>query len=200
MPIGNLDVLRVGAGWLWNQQDDVINVYGLLCDHIGTATQEEIFDTILAYVESIYLEFITNMSDNFTTNAIDIFNTVDNEAYGLFDWPTIGGAGNSGQAMPNSDTAYAFARTATTGSRGGKYWPGQIETEHADGLWSSTALADYVAALAVWIEPFIDGVTDLTLIPGVISAANDSIIRPFTGGVVNAIVQPLRRRKPGFGS
>ena len=197
MAIDANDVIKVVAKMRFNEQDDIINVFGGLFTDLGTALQAELLEYLAAWVELPYIAMNDNLPDNLTYDTVDITNNSKNEAYGAFEWPTLNNGANSGQHMPSSDACYAFARTSTVGHRGGKFWPGMVESANVDGLWDTAFLASYVNATTNWITEATDIGTGADWQPRVISSTLAHQARDLIGGVTRAVVQPMIRRKMG---
>ncbi len=99
-------------------------------------------------------------------------------------------------AFPNQMAAVILGITSALKTRGRKAIAGFVDTSAVAGLLTGGALIQLALAMSIYVSHLHGSTGDL--VPGTWTRATNTF-HPFIGGVADAILGTMRRRKPGIG-
>ena len=204
MTISNGDVLKVFLELVLSDGTIAQNVFHLRAAFADDQTDAVVSGAVEGYLEDIYNEMSTYLSDDFTINpswlnkvAWNITQSKWLTTYLVDIFTPSFTHGNTDDPFPNQIAPVMVGNTYNPNSRGRKFVMGFVETAALAGSLVAAAVTDLVGAVSYYISPVaIDGSN--SLVPGV-PDEDSATFWTFRDGAANTIVGTQRRRKPGVG-
>jgi len=202
MSITSGEILRVVASFLWSDGNVAQNVYNAVVTGGGSPwTDEDIVDDASEWMNAIYSNLTTALSDELDGNEIIVYK------YDAFDddWDEVGSNSwafdptNTNDQMPRGVAALLRLWTTDPDVQGKKYIPGLTELGAIDGLFSSGTLTALLLAAADWYAPFTATTSGALWTPGIWSVAGTVFKAAVDHYGVSAIPAYQRRRKRNVG-
>jgi hypothetical protein len=180
------------------------NVFHFLCDFTSDQSGSSVVAAVVSYIEDIYNDVATYLSDGFTVNLTPVHSVVwDEETANWVIHALIGSAlpsithTNTDDPFPNQIAPVLVANTGRPKTRGRKFLMGFVETAALGGDLVTAAVTALSSALGDYLaDETVSG--DSLLSPGVLRDGVE-VFEQFTDGEVNTVVGTQRRRKPGIG-
>lgn len=205
MAVSNGDVLKVFLELVLGDGTIAQNVFHFKAVFDDDQSASVVSAAVEGYLEDIYAELATYLSDDFTINPSWLHKTA---------WDPVGAKWavtylldiftpsfthtNTDDPFPNQIAPVAVGNTFAPRSRGRKFLMGFVETAALAGDLVTAAVVDLVAAVAIYISEVTIS-TGNTLTPGVVDE-DANTFREFRDGIANTVVGTQRRRKPGVGA
>lgn len=202
MAVEQNDALKIVASFDMPGLTIAQNVFYASYTAVGDATEEDVTDDLLAWVEKMFDNLDGQIADTVSLNEVVVSKKIGASP---LTWEEIGNVAgafvglDTTEAVPNGVAMVLRVATTALRSLARKYIAGLSETDTLTTSWSSTALVNGALFLADWIlGP--DTVAGRTYIPGIVSTL-DGFFKTFGNeGVISAIPGYQRRRKPGVGA
>lgn len=205
MTVSNNDVLKVFLELVLADGTIAQNLFHLRAVFADDQTDTVVSAAVEGYLEDIYDDISTYLSDDFSINPSWLNKVAWNVAQSkwlttyLVDifTPSFTHT-NTDDPFPNQIAPVIVGNTYNPNSRGRKFIMGFVETSALAGDLVAAAVVELVAATATYISSVvIDGSNSLT--PGV-PDEDSATFWTFRDGAANTIVGTQRRRKPGVGA
>lgn len=196
--VNNGDVLRLGAGLIYDGLYDVVNVYHILAVLDSGLDWATVDDYIQDYLDGIYDNLKNTLSEDIGTGSISVANVTQDTTLGSILWsPTWSGTGG-GEPTASGVCCFTWGRTYKPRVQIRKYYGVFGEANVVDGSWSNTVQTAVELAMTEHITPQLmaTGVT----FTGV--AYNRDLATTELAHSVASSAEPAyqRRRKRGRGS
>lgn len=205
MAVENGDIIK---GYIeFELEDGTIaqNVYYWLCNFLSEETAGAVVNACIDYMEDIYNDISTYLSDGFTVQLSKIHRIEWDAVTSKWVTQALLGTGlpvvthtNTDDTFPNQIAPVLVANTGRPKTRGRKFLMGCVETMASGGDLVTAAVTAMGNALNDYLaDETVSGSNVLS--PGVPrEGVND--FKEFADGVVNSVVGTQRRRKPGVGA
>lgn len=192
------DIIRVGAGLNFQGIYDVVNVFHFEWTVGGDIVFSTALTRIQSYLNDLYDEIKTQLSDTIGTGSLAISNVTQGLTFGASPWsPTWAGV-ESGQCTAPGVCCFAWGRTQKPRVQIRKYFGVFGEVNMVDGVWTSTVQNACEALMAIHIaQTAIGGASEVT------GVAYNRLLDTITkANSVASSAEPAyqRRRKRGRGS
>lgn len=205
MTVSNSDVLKVFLELVLGDGTIAQNVFHMRAAFADDQTDAAVSTAVQGYIESIYDEVDTYLSDDFTINPSWLHTVVwsPTQSKWLTDYlidtftPSFTHT-NTDDPFPNQIAPVLVGNSYAPKSRGRKFLIGFVETAALAGDLVTAALTDLAVAGSKYITPFTV-TTGNNLVPGV-PDHNSSTFWTFRDGSVKSVVGTQRRRTPGIGA
>ena len=141
------DVLRLGCGFLYDESDDVVNVWHVEVVTASGLDWATVSPYIQAWCDALYTDLKSTLSNDLDTDLISVSNVTQGTTLGAIGWSPAW-LGSSGIAATASGVSlFTWARTYKPRVQIRKYFGVFTETDMEDGSWSVAARADAEAAM-----------------------------------------------------
>ena len=192
------DVLRLGAGLIYDGLYDVVNVYHVEVEAPGGETWEVITPFIQTYLDDLYDNIKTQLNDTMGTGSISVANMTQATTLGSIAWSPGWAGAESGEPTASGVCCFTWARTHKPRVQLRKYLGVFGEVNVVAGAWTSTVQDACEALMAEHIEDtFMGGSTRFQ------GVAYNRLLATFERGYsTDKSAEPAyqRRRKRGRGS
>ena len=195
-------VLRVVASMLWTDGNVVQNVFNAKVSGGGSPwDDQDIVDDAEAWLDNMYLNFTTFMSDHLDGNEVIVYKW---DIPGQ-DWDEVGSQAwtydpsNADEQLPRGVAGLVRLWTVDPDVQGKKYIPGFVESNLNDGLFDSGAIVKLLAFAADWYLPFTGGTSGATWSPGIWSVVGTVFKLAVDHLATSTIPAYQRRRKRNVG-
>lgn len=192
------DIVRIGAGLLYDGIYDVVNVWHVRVDTAGGATWAELSTDIQAWLNSLMADLKDELVDGIGTGAISVSNVTQLTTLGSIPWsPTWAGAQVSDPTAAGVG-CFAWARTYKPRVQIRKYFGVFSEAGITGGFWIAAVQDACEAAMDYAIaERALGGDRTFQAV-----AYNRTLETTEIGRSVAVAAEPAyqRRRKRGAGS
>ena len=197
MSVAQNAVLRVVATLSYGAATKAQNVYHVQMDTAADASEADVLDAALEYVEAILGEYDADCGSTTTLDEVEVYE------WDGFAWSPVGtitgtwaGSG-SGFPLLAGAALLVNAFKPRSGYSDKKYFGGFLAPNLVENTWQSAILASGAAAGALWVAPFDNSTVQFN------PCSFDKKIGTVTlysGSVsVDPRVSYQRRRKPGVG-
>ena len=196
--VDNGDVLRIGASWLLSDAYEVANVFHVRVTAGGGLGYSDASDDVGEYMEDIYNEIRTHLTDEMDNYLITLQNITQVTTIGAFSWPTPLAGIATQEHTATGVSCLTWGRTLKPRVQIRKYWGIFTEAMMEDGLWVATLRTACAAALNLHLSSFV-GTNGLTML----GVAYNRTLGTTTDAIsVSASPEPAyqRRRRRGRGS
>lgn len=153
--IENGDVLRLGAGLVFEGVYDIVNVFHTLVTAGGGISYSTAVADVQEYINQIYDNVKVLLSDTIGVGTISLANVTQDTTFGAIPWSPGWAGSESGEQSPPGVCLFTWARTLRPRTQIRKYWGVFGEVRLASGVWDSTgrnaceaALSDHITAYA----------------------------------------------------
>lgn len=199
MPTVNGNCIRVAARQLLNGTDEIVNVFHFTVSVAGTNGDQGILDEAAAKLSNAWVELAGILPNDLAPNIVDVYNVTQDYPLGSTAWEgAYTGGTSSGEYLPPQVSLLVLWNTSVKRVQGKTYLGPIVETVHADGVFTGTA----ITAASDWAGQMRDVVAlvdDTELALCVYSSAGGNQ-RAIVSRRVVSIPATLRRRRPGRGS
>lgn len=192
------DVIRVGAGLIYDGLYDVVNVWHVLTNSAGGQTWATFVSNIQGWLNSAYSTLKTPLNDEIATGPVSIANVTQATTLGTIEWnPTWSGA-ESGEATASGVCCFTWGRTYKPRVQIRKYFGVFGEVNVTTGSWTATVQNACIATMEYAMTARVVG--PFTNIQAV--AYNRTLDTYEIAHSADASAEPAyqRRRKRGRGS
>lgn len=197
MAVGVGDILRVAVNFLWNNLDDVVNVWHILVDGMGTAADDS---DVMDALENIFATWYGNLTSGFPNNlsgeSLTGINVTEDELLPRGSFVYAGTSAGEGLPQTNAVMLQWHSATPRHGSR--IYLPQLGEGGQNDGLIQAATITVLEDMAADVIAGFTDSVYGLTC-HRVSYDRSAGIGRDLLTAFVPVDYRTQRRRRPGVG-
>lgn len=135
--IDNGDVLRIGTSWVYDDAYEITNVWHALVVAGGAKDFAEIIDDIQEYVDALYTEMDTLITNQQVVDRISIANVTQALVFGSINYGSLAAGGAAGDPVAAGVCVLAWARTLKSRVQIRKYYGVCVETNMVDGTWNS---------------------------------------------------------------
>lgn len=206
MTVADGEVIRASARWSGYHQQDLVNVYHFRTDFATAQDEQDVFDAVDTYLQSVYALMDGLMSSGVYVNDLKVdvvqyiaakWKVTQNVSFGPWGSTLATAAGDD--VLPAGDAMVGFLYTSLGKHQGRKFFGGFTETSNtASGAVNSGLQTICISALTLLLTPYtISAGNDLiTVVPGVY----DGVVRDVISVGVNGHWGYQRNRKPGVGS
>lgn len=192
------DVLRLGAGLIYDGLYDVVNVWHVRAGATSGQNWAAVEAMVQDWLDGVYADLKTPLSDEIGTGQVSVANVTQDTTLGTILWsPTWAGA-NGSEPTAAGVCAFAWGRTHKPRVQLRKYFGVFCEINVVDGSWSTGVQDDVEAALTYAITPrSIDQFTEVQAV-----VYNRTLGTYELAYSVASAAEPAyqRRRKRGRGS
>ena len=198
MAIAVNDVIKVAVKFVWDNVDEILNVYHLKTIGKGTTTDAEIILAILTILDGVYGNIQAHMSNKVSADSIEFYNVTQDVPISVESWPGFAGGTGTGSSLPIGTASLVTFPTQAKRTYGRKFIPGLLESDQDAGVIASA----WMSVLALNWATFLNAVTHVNGFEGRWGVWSDAKAR-FTWlneCLVRNQVAYQRRRKPGVGS
>jgi len=158
MTIANLATVRVAAGLVGPQGDDLVNVFEFRNDTGSAVPYADAIASLRAGLGDLYASSDSIISSSVHAGVLSFWDVALEAPMGIWAWDTFtGGSDNSGP-LPPQVAGFIFFRTHRSRCIGKKFIPGPCE-DHNDGDGYPGSL--YLAALTWFGENLVGLDTDV---------------------------------------
>ena len=196
--IENGDVLRLGAGLIFEGVYDIVNVWHVLVTAGGGISYSTAVADIQEYLNALYDNIKVVLSDEMGTGNISLANVTQDTTFGAIAWSPGWSGSDGGEQTAPGVAVFVWARTLRPRTQIRKYFGVFGEVRSVGGVWDSTARTNCEDVMADHIASYV-ATGGLTMI-GV--AYNYALARATQALSVASSAEPAyqRRRKRGRGS
>lgn len=196
--IDNGDVLRLGAGLVFEGVYDIVNVWHVEVTAGGGIGYAAAVPDIQEYINDLYDNIKVILNDQMGVGSISLANVTQNTTFGAIPWSPGWAGSESGEQGPPGVCVFCWARTLRPRTQIRKYFGVFGEVRLASGVWDATARDNCEDVMAAHIASFV-ATGGLTMV-GV--AYNYEFARATRALSVASSAEPAyqRRRKRGRGS
>lgn len=196
--VDNMDILRLGAGLVYDGLYDVVNVYHVIVETGSGLSWAAIDGYIQSYLDDLYDNIKTPLNDGIGTGAISVANVTQLTTLGAIEWSPGWAGVESGEPTAAGVCCFTWGRTYKPRVQLRKYLGVFGEVNVSTGSWTSTvqnackALMDFhIAREEVAVGIYFTGI-----------AYNRTLGTYEMGVSSDASAEPAyqRRRKRGRGS
>lgn len=196
--VDNGDVLRIGAGLNFQGVYDVVNVYHVMCESPSGITWGGASGYVQDYMDALYDEIKTPLSDTIGTNTISLANVTQGTTIGSIAWSPGWAGAEGGECTAPGVCVFTWGRTYKPRVQIRKYYGVFGEVNVVDGVWTTTVKNACIAAMDYHIARQV-------LATGIYftGVAYNRTLETYTDAVSSdASAEPAyqRRRKRGRGS
>jgi hypothetical protein len=197
MDIQSGDIVRVTAKMAIGGVGAVQNVFYLRKEGIGEVPASLWPDDIGPWLEDIYGEVNSLLTDNLSYDSWGLFNITQDAPGPDNSWPTLIVGGSATDMYATGVAGLGLLRTERPRVVGRKYFGGLVEGGITESLLTPTMTAAIAAAIGHMLGSFIGGASLDSWLPGVVDKSG--AYWSFTEAVVKDIPAYQRRRKQGRG-
>lgn len=142
------DILRLGAGLIYDGLYDVVGVWHVEVDDDSGLTWAQVTTSIQLWLDNVYDELKLTLSDQIGTGSVSVANVTQLTTLGSIPWsPTWGGAA-AGDPTAAGVCLFAWNRTYKPRVQMRKYFGVFAESQVTDGFFVTAAREDAAAAMA----------------------------------------------------
>lgn len=192
------DILRIGAGLVYDGVYDVVNVFHFLVETAAGLTWAQVSPYIQTHLNNIYDNIKTPLNDGMGTGALSVANVTQDTTLGAIAWSPGWAGAESGEPTAAGVCCFGWARTYKPRVQIRKYVGVFGEVNVTTGSWTSTVQNAVIA--------FMDDIIARTLLATGVYFTGVAYNREFAtyqlGVSTDASAEPAyqRRRKRGRGS
>ena len=194
----NGDVVRLGAQFLLNGTDALVNVYTLQINSGGPMAFAAAAQDFADYLNSLYGGFLAYWPTTFQTDRISVKNETQDTVWGAIAWKTVLTGTNINDSLPPQVALLGWGRTPLSRVQIRKYFGVFCENHISNGLWASGLRFVVDTAMQYVIAPQTQ--PNGLVLQGV--AYNKALARATTALTVTTAEVPViqRRRRVGRGA
>lgn len=194
----NGDIIRIGASLIYDQTEELVNVYHLRVND-GAPYSFELVDSVLqAYMDAVMDSLDTELSTLVHAGTLAISNVTQLTVFGAIAWGTFSQGGAAGEPTAAGVSCMTFARTRKPRVQLRKYYGVFPQTAMVDGIWDAGVTDACGDAMGYHIAE--QTLSSTFKLQGV--AYNRTLLTEAEGITVSTRNEPAyqRRRKRGVGS
>lgn len=148
------DVVRITAVMEIPIVGVIENVYHVRITSAGPIDDTDLQDAAAEFLEDIYTEINSRISDEQLYNSINIFNYTNQQVFGSISWPSLTAGLNTGDLLAPGVSALAIGRTGVSRRVGRKYFGVFTEDSITDGFFSAATIVDIADAAEIAYGPY----------------------------------------------
>lgn len=131
------DVLRLGAGLIYDGLYDVVNVYHVLVNHATGADWATVTSVIQNYLDDLYDFIKLRLVDAIGVGTISVANVTQGTTLGAIAWSPGWAGGDTGEPTAAGVCCFTWGRTYKPRVQIRKYFGVFGEVNMVDGSWHS---------------------------------------------------------------